>query len=75
MVAAADNMVLVEGHERPIADVAQHSHPLMIWGDQVMKSFVGFRQKVVFRWLLQAFAGGRSYIFWPVPTIVGTTTG
>ena len=75
MVSTAGDMVLDEGHERPVAAVAHHSRPLMIRGKLLMKSFAGFRLKVTIRWPDEVFMGVDATIFWPVPTIVGTTTG
>ena len=75
MVAAADDMVLDEGHEGPVAVVAHYSCSSMILGELLMKSFAGFRLLVMICWALEFFMDVDATIFWPVPTIVGTTAG
>ena len=75
LVAAADDMLLDEGHERQVAVVAHHFCSSMIWGELLMKSFAGFRLLVMIFWALEFFMDVDATIFWPVPTIVGTTAG
>ena len=61
------------GNIRPITAAAYHHLPDIVSDGGLMKSFAGFRQKVMVRWLLQAFVGVDASIFRPVRTIVGTT--
>ena len=74
VVVAAGNMVLEEGHERPIAVVAHHPRPLMTWCRLLVKSFVEFRPMELVQLLLEAFVGGDATIFRQEPTTAGTTT-
>ena len=74
VVVAAGNMVLEEGHERPIAVVAHHPRPPMMWCGLLLKSFAGFRPLELVQLLLDAFVGGDAAIFKQVPTTAGATT-
>ena len=74
VVVAADDMVLDEGHERPIADVAHHYRPPMILVVSLLKSFAGFHLLGVIQWPPEAFVGGDATIFRQEPTTAGTTT-
>ena len=74
MVAAADDMVLDEGHEQPLADVAHRSCSPMIWGDLLMKSFAVFRLQMMILWRNEVFAEVDATIFRQVPTGVDAIT-
>ena len=74
MVVATGDMVLEEGHERPIAVVAHHLRPLMIWARLLIKSFAGFRLLGVIQSLPEAFVGADATISRRVPTTAGSTT-
>ena len=74
VLVAIDDMLLVEGHERPIVVVAYHSRPPMILVGPLLKCFAGFRLLVVIPWPFEAFMGANATIFRQEPTIAGTTT-
>ena len=68
------NMVLEEGHERPIAVVAHHPRPPMMWCGLLLKSFAGFRLLGVIQWPLDYVVGVDATILRHVPTTAGTIT-
>ena len=74
LVAAADDMLLDEGHERQVAVVAHHFCSSMMWGELLMKGFAGFWLLVMICWAPGAFVGVDATIFGPVPTGVRATT-
>ena len=74
VLVAIDDMLLVEGHERPIVVVAYHSRPPMILVVSLLKSFAGFHLLGVIQWPPEAFVGGDTTIFRQEPTTAGTTT-
>ena len=73
-MAAAVDMVLDEGHERPVTVVAHRSCSCMMRDDLLMKSFAGFWPLAMICWAPETFVGIDATIFGPVPTGIGATT-
>ena len=67
------DIVLDDGHKRPIAVVARHSRPPMMWCGLLLKSIAGFRLLGVIQWPLDCILRADATTLRHEPTVVDAT--